>query len=107
MSMHIESAIDSLEHLSRTHAYGVAYDDESQRNQVDGLLDHAFDQVMSAQTHDERGDYKTAHSALTSGTRSAMKVVDMIHANSSSHNLTGHKITLDQAPIGYKNENFS
>jgi hypothetical protein len=105
--MHIESAIDSLEHLARTHAYGVSYDSESDRNHVDGLLDHAFDHVMKAQTHDERGDYQAAHSSLVSGTRSAMKVVDMIHRNSVSHDLTGHKITLDQSSIGYKNENFS
>lgn len=104
MSMHIESAIDSLEHLARIHAYGVSYDSESDRNQVDGLLDHAFDNVMDAQTHDERGNAQAAHSALVSGTRSAMKVVDMIHKNSASQDLTGHKITLSQAPIGYKSE---
>jgi hypothetical protein len=107
MSMHIESAIESLDHLSRTHAYGVSYDDNADRNQVDGLIDHAFDQVMNAQTHDERGDYKAAHAALLAGTNSGKRVVDMIHANSASYDLSGHKTTLDQAPIGYKHENFS
>jgi hypothetical protein len=106
-SFHIDSAVDSLEHIARTHAYGVAYENESDRNHVDGLLDHAFDHVMKAETFDNRGDYKSAHSALTTGTRSAMKAIDMIHNNSVSYDLTGHKITLDQSPTGYKNENFS
>jgi hypothetical protein len=107
MSMHIESAINSLENISLIHSMGVSYDDESIRNQVDGLVNHAFDHVMKAQTHDERGDYKAAHASLVTGTRSAMKAVDRMHENSHSYDLTGHKITLDQAPIGYKNENFS
>ena len=51
-SLHIDSAIDSLEHLSKTHAYSIAYDNETDRNHVDGLLDHAFNHVMKAQTFD-------------------------------------------------------
>jgi hypothetical protein len=105
--MHIESAINSLENISLIHSMGVSYDDESLRNQVDGLVNHAFDHVMKAQTHDERGDYKAAHAALTTGTKSGMKAIDMIHSNSSSYDLSGHKITLDQAPTAYKHENFS
>jgi hypothetical protein len=105
--MHIESAINSLENISLIHSMGVSYDDSTLRNQVDGLVNHAFDHVMKAQTHDERGDYKAAHSALVSGTSSAMKAIDRIHANSSSYDLSGHKITLDQAPTAYKHENFS
>ena len=107
MSMHIESAISSLEQLSDAHSYGVAYENDADRNHVDGLLDHAFDHVMKAQTHDERNEYRAAHSSLMAGTKSAMKAIDLIHKNSSSYDFSGHKATLDQAPISYKNENFS
>jgi hypothetical protein len=105
--MHIETAIDSLEAVARQHHYGTSYDNEADRNQVDGLVNHAFDQVMKAQTHDERGDYKTAHTSLTSGVMSARQAIDMIHKNSATADMTGHKITLEGAPRSYKYENFS
>jgi hypothetical protein len=105
-SFHIDSSIDSLEHLSRTHAYSVAYDSDADRNQVDGLMNHAFDHVMKAETFDLRGDYKSAHSALTTGTRSAMRAIDMMHANSSTLDLSGHRLTLEGAPRGYHQEAF-
>lgn len=107
MSIHIESAIDSLEHIARTHAYAVPYENEADRNQNDALIDHAFDHVMEAQTHDERGNYKAAHASLIIGTKSAMKAIDMIHRNSATQDLSGHKITLEGAPRSYKHENFS
>lgn len=107
MSMHIETAINALEDVASKHAYGTFYDNEATRNQVDGLVNHAFDHVMKAQTHDERGDYKTAHTALVAGTRSAMKAIDTIHQNSTTINLTGHRTILEGAPRSYKHENFS
>jgi hypothetical protein len=105
-SLHIDSAIESLQHLSGVHAYSIAYDNETDRNHVDGLLDHAFNHVMKAQTFDERQDYKSAHSALTTGTNSAMKAIDVMHANSSTVDLSGHRLTLEGAPRGYHQEAF-
>lgn len=107
MSMHIESAINALEDVASKHYRGTFYDNESDRNQVDSLVNHAFDHVMKAQTHDERGEYKAAHSALTAGTRSAMRAIDTIHQNSTGGDLIGHRTILEGAPISYKHENFS
>lgn len=107
MSMHIESAIHALQTIDDAHSY-ADYDEHSTRNQVDGLLDKAFDHVMKAQTHDERGDYKAAHASLLAGTKSAAQAHSLLTTGSSTvRDLSLVRPALEQSVIGYKHENFS
>lgn len=109
VSMHIESAAAAVRSLDYHHTAlteGYGYESESTGNQVDSLLEHSYKHATKAESHDSRGDYSQAHASLVALKGTAMTAAKLMEQHAGK-DLSLEKMSMDNALVSYKHENFS